>query len=180
MRRLNLTARGVAQVTGGLMVDRTVLRVQTPQPLIAYLTHVGQEAPFNIFEALAGLVAICKAIVAAANDKEITVACARGYYHQLFSHLLSPRHNPRTFHIYRDLFCSPDFKGVFDLSGITVEDESPHFATPDFKALSEIIEHKIREMKLERGRHELRKIVDKEAGKTWPLSIYKTRVKYPN
>ncbi len=179
MRRLNLIAQGVAHVTGGLMVDSTVLRVQTSQPLMTYLTHVGREAPFNIFEALAGLVAICKAIVAAANDKEITVACARGYYHQLFRHLVSPRHNPRTHHIYLDLFSSPDFKGVFDLSGITVEDESPHFATPDFKAVSEVIEHKIREMKLERDRRELRKTVNKEQGKTWPLSIYETRVRYP-
>ena len=142
MKRLDLIAYGVAEVCGGFYTPQSVLTVKNNEALMKALTQASG------IEMLHGITAMCNAIVHAANTRQISVACARGFYHMVFGQLFNKREQ-RLFHTPLAMVLrEEEFRDIFNLSGITVEDEEFHFATPDFVSVSSLISKIMREKKM--------------------------------
>lgn len=166
MKRLAYVAYGVAVACGGFYTPQPVLAVKNNQALIEALTQSGG------IETLNGIVAVCSAIVHATNTRQISVACARGFYHMTFGQFLNKREQ-RLFHTpLAQVLREEEFRGVFDLSGITVEDEEFHFATPDYASVASLISKIIREKKIAKMKPIMQKwLIDMDTPKK-PLPIY--------
>lgn len=174
MMRLDILTKAVSSVCGGYAPPRSEFTFQTPETLLRILSYPGG------LTVLKGMLDICKALTHLANKGEITVACAQATHHRLFGGWVRKGlGGQRERWLYGEFMYDPHFKGLFDLSGITKRDEVFHFASPDMETMGMLLSRAMQELKTEKSATELRKLIDKEANKTWPLSIYKTKVKYP-
>lgn len=141
MKRLSMIPLGVAHVCGGMEFPRPVFHSDNNELLLEVLSlPKGFEMVRIMFET-------CAAVVHAANTRQISVACAYGYYHRLFSVLLCEQPRGAYPSSWGALLRDRKFQGVFDLAGITVKDEEFHFATPDFEQVTYLVTKIIREKK---------------------------------